>query len=91
MSSHETKFNHAWKKEFPFIDEVSSDVFKAKCKSCGAIFSVKHGGSNDIKQHIKTQEHTQSLQHVLQNQSIRAFLSSARKTFLTCKKNYSKN
>jgi hypothetical protein len=56
MSSHGTKFDPKWQKEFPFIEELSQDANKTKCNTCGAIFSINHGGKNDIKQHCKTPE-----------------------------------
>jgi hypothetical protein len=74
MSSHGTKFDPKWQKVFLFIEEVSQDAYKAKCNACGAIFSINHGGKNDIRQHCKTQKHKQGLQNLVQNYSIKDFL-----------------
>jgi hypothetical protein len=53
MSSHGTKFDPKWQKEFPFIEEVSQDAYKAKCNACGAIFSKSHGGKTTLGSVVK--------------------------------------
>ena len=32
---YKTKFNHAWKKIYPFIQEVKGDSYKFFCTTCG--------------------------------------------------------
>ncbi|CAI6370838.1 unnamed protein product [Macrosiphum euphorbiae] len=59
MPKRKCIFTDALKEEYTFLklcERVGNDG-KIECISCGAIFSIDHGGKSDIKQHIGTKRH----------------------------------
>jgi hypothetical protein len=49
------------KREYPFLISDETDVNKVRCILCKSIFSISHGGRNDIDKHIRASKHKESL------------------------------
>jgi hypothetical protein len=60
MPKRSCTFNNELQNEYPFLKNVLNQVDRVKC-SCGSEFSVSHGGRADIKDHLKSSTHKNSL------------------------------
>jgi len=60
MPKRSCTFNNELQNEYPFFKKVFNQVDRVKC-SCGSEFSVSHGGRADIKDHLKSSRHKNSL------------------------------
>lgn len=59
MSKHRhsiTVYNPDWEKHYDFLAPVT-DVYKAQCKKCDCVFSIKSGGRADIGRHVNSKKH----------------------------------
>ena len=55
------KFNPAWKAKFNWLRD-GRDEFSGKCSVCNnLIFSISHGGENDIRRHMNSKGHKLNL------------------------------
>lgn len=54
-------FNQELQNEYPFLKKVHVLDNRVKCLTCGSEFSVSHGGRADIKDHLKSSRHKNSL------------------------------
>jgi hypothetical protein len=75
------RFNPAWLKEFSWCREVPSNRFEVECKLCRRIFSVGHGGKNDISSHNKSDFHKRNVASA-KCSSIRSFYVASTPTGL---------
>ena len=60
MPKRSCTFNNELQNEYPFLKKVCRQDNRVKC-SCGSEFSVAHGGRADIKDHLKSSKHKNSL------------------------------
>jgi hypothetical protein len=70
MPRHSTKFRNEWKAEFSFIEAVTGEDTKGRCKWCSSEFSISHGGKSDIKDHVKTLKHQNGKKNVVTHSKI---------------------
>jgi hypothetical protein len=61
------------KREYPFLISDETDVNKVRCTLCKSIFSVSHGGGNDIEKHIRANKHKESLAAKASSKKIYSF------------------
>lgn len=73
MAPRRTSFNPKWKKDYSWIDSVSSDQFKAFCQFCNKPFSIAGKGEGCIKEHAATNKHIQAEKCVASSQSMIRF------------------
>ena len=50
-------YRRDWEADFPWLQSVRDDMFKAHCTLCKTIFSTAHSGIGDVKQHSMKQCH----------------------------------
>ena len=53
----QTKYRAEWEKEYVWLESIRNDVYKANCTVCRRLFSISHGGVNDVKQHAAGENH----------------------------------
>ena len=58
-SKRDCKYQYEWKSSG--ISSSSRGMAYAHCDFCNTDFNVKHGGINDVKKHLSTSKHQQSL------------------------------
>ena len=51
------KYRKQYEKDFSWVSQCHSSVFKAHCNICEKNISISHGGANDLKQHEKRDSH----------------------------------
>ena len=56
-AKYKSKFNKAWKKQYPFITEVRNDQHSFYCTVCKRNVKCGHMGISDVQQHITTSMH----------------------------------
>jgi hypothetical protein len=54
-------FSDVLKREYPFIISDETDLNKVRCTLCKSVFSISHGGRNDIEKNIRVNKHKESL------------------------------
>jgi hypothetical protein len=54
-------FSDLLKREYPFLISDETDANKMRCALCKSVFSISHGGRNDIEKHIRANKHKESL------------------------------
>lgn len=54
-------FNDEFQNEYPYLKKVCRQDNQVKCSSCGSEFSVAHKGRADIKDHLKSSRHKNTL------------------------------
>jgi hypothetical protein len=54
-------FSDVLKCKYPFLISDETDVNKVRCTLYKSVFSVTHGGRNDIETHIRAINHKESL------------------------------
>jgi hypothetical protein len=72
-------FSDVLKLKYPFLISDETDVNTVKCSLCKSVFSISHGGRNDIEKHIYANKHRESLA---------AKVSSKKIDFFFCGKNH---
>jgi len=45
------KYRLEWEKDYPWLEYLRENEYKANCTICSRVFSVCHGGVYDVKQH----------------------------------------
>jgi hypothetical protein len=60
--------------EYPFLISDETDVNKVRCTLGKSVFSVSHGGRNDIEKYICTNKHKESLAAKASTKKIDSFL-----------------
>lgn len=60
-SKRKCVFSDVLKREYSFLISEEDDGDKVRCILCRGVFSISHGGRNDIQKHIRTNKHKQSL------------------------------
>ncbi|XP_074857908.1 uncharacterized protein LOC142017138 [Carettochelys insculpta] len=70
-------FNDDLQKQFKFLkkDSLFCDNSQVICQTCGAHFSIAHGGRNDITQHLQTKKHKRAEQTKCETPSVSEFLA----------------
>lgn len=72
------KFSEELQREFPFLKKVCpSQDDKVKCSHCNSEFSVAHGGRSDIKDHLKTNKHKNSLACAASSSKLTTFFKTS--------------
>ena len=61
MPKYCTRYNPDWKNSFKFIKQGSNE-FKANCRDCKSVFSIK-SGHTDILRHINGKNIVKLLKH----------------------------
>jgi hypothetical protein len=56
-AKYKSKFNKAWKKQYPFINEVRNDQHSFYCTVCKRNVKCGHMGISDVQRHITTSMH----------------------------------
>ncbi|XP_033120230.1 uncharacterized protein LOC117119513 [Anneissia japonica] len=64
-------FKPDFTKMYPCIIGVKSDSHAAKCTVCNLVFTVRHGGKNDVDKHIKGKKHEKCAKEIAQNQTFK--------------------
>ncbi|XP_074873076.1 uncharacterized protein LOC142024770 isoform X2 [Carettochelys insculpta] len=69
-------FNDELQRQFKFLkkDADLSDSSQVTCQTCGARFSIAHGGRNDITHHLQTKKHKRAERMKREMPSVREFL-----------------
>ena len=70
------KYRESYSVTWPFITASTTGPFFVYCKVCRADVSVKHSGTYDIKQYIKTAKHQASVSVRAENQSVLKFMNN---------------
>ena len=56
-AKYRSKFNTAWKNQYPFIDEVRADKHSFYCTICKRNVKCSHIGLSDVQRHATTSMH----------------------------------
>jgi hypothetical protein len=56
-AKYRSKFNTAWKKQYPFINEVRTDKHSFYCTICKRNVKCGHMGLSDVQRHVTTSMH----------------------------------
>ncbi|CAB4030187.1 methyltransferase 15 [Paramuricea clavata] len=56
-AKYRSKFSTAWKKQYPFINEVRTDKHSFYCTICKHNVKYGHMGLSDVQQHLTTSMH----------------------------------
>lgn len=65
-------YKSEWESEFTWVRK-DTNLEKAFCKSCLKLFSISHGGKNDLKKHKKSMEHINKLKSAKQSKVLTNF------------------
>lgn len=71
-SKRDSKYQHEWKASG--ISPSSRGGTFAHCDVCNTEFNVRHGGINDVKKHLATSKHQQSLSAAESSRNLRGLL-----------------
>lgn len=80
MPKRNCKFSSDLEKEYPFLKKVcasSNQGDRVRCSHCNTEFSVAHGGRSDIKDHVKSNKHKNSLSAAATSSKVTTFFQSA--------------
>lgn len=55
-----TSYQASWEKQFPWLQKVNSDIYRAYCKICCKSFKVDGSGVSQVKSHAKTHKEDSS-------------------------------
>lgn len=81
MPKRSCKFTEDLQSEFPFLKKVctSSGLImddRVRCSHCNAEFSVAHGGRSDLKDHVQSKKHKNSLSCAASSSKLTTFFKS---------------
>jgi len=75
MPKRKCNFTSDIKRDYPFLKETIDS--KVLCNYCQSVFSIRHGGRSDIKDHLETKKHKSSLEAVTSSDRVTNFFKAA--------------
>ena len=69
------KYRKQYEKDFSWVSQCHSSVFKAHCNICEKNISISHGGANDLKQHEKGDSHAKEERLKASNRRLTSFFT----------------